>query len=126
MPAWQRLLVQFRAPLVYLLLAAPLDYLQEAKAENAAAELAKITEATASVVRDGRVRRIPAAELVGGGPLHAEHVVVLSGAARRYPIHRSSANHVGLRPGGAGAQVARRRWAAGPGPGGHDDGGRGE
>jgi magnesium-transporting ATPase (P-type) len=96
-PAWQRMLVHFKDPLIYLLLAAvaislaawvirgrdgwPIDaivialivvvnailgYLQEAKAERAVAALAKMTAVMSSVVRDGRVVRLPSAELVRG------------------------------------------------------------
>jgi magnesium-transporting ATPase (P-type) len=96
-PAWQRMLVHFEDPLIYLLLAAvaislaawvirgrdgwPIDaivialivvvnailgYLQEAKAERAVAALAKMTAVMSSVVRDGRVVRLPSAELVRG------------------------------------------------------------
>lgn len=96
-PAWRRLLAQFRDPLIYLLLAAivislvawfiqgargvPIDalvialivvanavlgYVQEAKAESAVAALARMTTITSSVIRDGRLMRIPSAELVRG------------------------------------------------------------
>jgi magnesium-transporting ATPase (P-type) len=91
------MLVHFKDPLIYLLLAAvaislaawvirgrdgwPIDaivialivvvnailgYLQEAKAERAVAALAKMTAVMSSVVRDGRVVRLPSAELVRG------------------------------------------------------------
>ena len=43
-----------------------LGYLQEARAEQAVAALAKMTAVTSSVVRDGRVLRVPSAELVRG------------------------------------------------------------
>ncbi|MBB5217285.1 cation-translocating P-type ATPase [Parapusillimonas granuli] len=49
-----------------ILINALLGHAQEAKAENAVAALAKMTAATASVLRDGQVQRIPAAELVRG------------------------------------------------------------
>ena len=96
-PAWRRVLSQFRDPLIYLLLAAvvialmawliegrhgwPVDalviavvvlinavlgYLQEMRAQNAVAALARMTEASCSVVRDGRALRIPSAGLVPG------------------------------------------------------------
>lgn len=45
---------------------AVLGYVQEAKAENAVAALAKMTTVTAAVVRDGKVERISSAELVRG------------------------------------------------------------
>ena len=94
-PAWRRLLAQFRDPLIYLLLAAiaisllawwvegaagwPIDalvialivvanavlgYVQEAKAGNAVAALARMTAVTSSVIRDGRMQRVASAELV--------------------------------------------------------------
>jgi P-type Ca2+ transporter type 2C len=43
-----------------------LGYLQEARAEDAVAALAKLTTATSSVLRDGQLRRLPSAELVKG------------------------------------------------------------
>ncbi|MCC7548923.1 MAG: cation-translocating P-type ATPase [Burkholderiales bacterium] len=43
-----------------------LGYVQEARAENAVAALAKMTAAMSSVVRDGQVQRVPSAELVRG------------------------------------------------------------
>ena len=97
MPAWRRVLVQFRDPLVYLLLGAivvalvawliegheafPVDasviamvvvanavlgFVQEARAANAVAALARMTAVTSSVLRDGERTRIPSAELVPG------------------------------------------------------------
>ena len=49
-----------------VLLNALLGYVQEGKAADAVASLAKITASTSSVVRDGNRRRIPSAELVPG------------------------------------------------------------
>ena len=43
-----------------------LGYVQEAKAEDAVAALARMTAATSAVLRDGQVRRLPSAELVRG------------------------------------------------------------
>lgn len=89
-PAWQRFLLQFHNPLIYLLLAATLiklvmggfadagvifgvvlinagiGYLQEAKAERAIEALAQslVTETTA--VRAGKTVRVPSTELVPG------------------------------------------------------------
>lgn len=104
-PAWKRFLLQFKDPLVYLLIAAtvisfaawlierahggseeavPFDaiviilililnavlgYLQESKAEQAVDALAQMTEPTASVLRGGRVVRIPTADIVPGDVL---------------------------------------------------------
>jgi Ca2+-transporting ATPase len=96
-PAWRKLLAQFRDPLTGMLLAAiaislvawvvegrsavPIDaiviaaivlanallgYVQEAKAESAVAALARMTAVTSAVIRDGRLARIPSADLVRG------------------------------------------------------------
>jgi magnesium-transporting ATPase (P-type) len=98
-PHWKRFLSQFRDSLIYLLLAAvaisliawaiegqgwPIDaivialivllnailgYVQESKAEDAVAALARMTEASSAVVRDGQKQRVPSAELVPGDVL---------------------------------------------------------
>src|SRR5690606_27291681 len=52
-----------------VLLNAALGFAQERKAANAVAALARMTEVTASVLRDGERRRIPGAELVPGDVL---------------------------------------------------------
>ena len=49
-----------------VLLNALLGWLQESKAEQAVAALAKMTTATSAVVRDGVVMRVPSADLVKG------------------------------------------------------------
>ncbi len=49
-----------------VLLNGVLGFVQEAKAENAVAALARMTAVTSSVVRDGRLLRIPSTELVRG------------------------------------------------------------
>ena len=49
-----------------VVLNAVLGYVQEAKAENAVAALARMTAVTSAVMRDGQVVRIPSAELVRG------------------------------------------------------------
>ena len=49
-----------------VLLNAALGYAQEAKAQDAVAALARMTEASSAVVRDGRPQRVPSAELVPG------------------------------------------------------------
>ena len=49
-----------------VLLNAILGYVQEAKAEDAVAALARMTEATSAVLRDGQVLRVPSAGLVRG------------------------------------------------------------
>ena len=46
-----------------------LGYVQEAKAENAVAALARMTAVTSGVLRDGRVQRVPSAALVRGDVL---------------------------------------------------------
>ena len=52
-----------------VVLNAVLGYLQEAKAENAVAALARMTAVTSAVLRDGQVLRVPSAELVRGDVL---------------------------------------------------------
>ncbi len=52
-----------------VLLNAVIGHLQEAKAQNAVAALAKMTAATAAVLRDGKPQRVPSAELVRGDVL---------------------------------------------------------
>ena len=49
-----------------VLLNAVLGYMQEAKAADAVAALARMTAVTSTVMRDGQVRRVPSAELVRG------------------------------------------------------------
>ena len=49
-----------------VLLNAVLGYVQEAKAEDAVAALARMTKATSAVLRDGQVLRVPSAGLVRG------------------------------------------------------------
>ncbi len=49
-----------------VLLNAVLGHVQEAKAQNAVAALARMTAATAAVMRDGRLQRVPSVELVRG------------------------------------------------------------
>jgi len=51
---------------IIVLLNAVLGYVQEAKAEDAVAALARMTAATSTVLRDGQVLRVPSAELVRG------------------------------------------------------------
>jgi magnesium-transporting ATPase (P-type) len=51
---------------VIVVLNAILGYVQEAKAENAVAALARMTAVTSAVIRDGQVSRIPSAQLVRG------------------------------------------------------------
>ncbi|HMO64458.1 MAG TPA: HAD-IC family P-type ATPase, partial [Verrucomicrobiota bacterium] len=101
-PAWQRFLLQFHAPLLYILLAAVavtaflgewvdsavifavvlinavVGFLQEAKAEQAIAALSRLLVTRATVRRDGRRQRVPAEELVPGD-------VVLFEAGDRVP-----------------------------------------
>jgi P-type Ca2+ transporter type 2C len=52
-----------------VLLNAALGHLQEAKAENAVAALGRMTQATATVLRDGKPQRVPSASLVTGDVL---------------------------------------------------------
>ncbi|MGE0823314.1 MAG: cation-transporting P-type ATPase [Candidatus Binatia bacterium] len=88
--AWVRFLLQFHQPLIYLLLAATavtallqewvdagvifgvvlvnavVGFIQEARAENAIAALARVVTTEATVVRDRRKRRLPSRELTRG------------------------------------------------------------
>ncbi len=52
-----------------VLLNAVIGHVQEAKAQNAVAALAKMTAATAAVLRDGKPQRVPSTELVRGDVL---------------------------------------------------------
>ena len=52
-----------------VLLNGVIGHVQEAKAENAVAALAKMTAATSGVLRDGKPQRVPSAELVRGDVL---------------------------------------------------------
>ncbi len=52
-----------------VLLNAVLGHVQEARAENAVAALARMTEVNSTVLRDGQEQRIPSAELVRGDVL---------------------------------------------------------
>ncbi|MEO8804669.1 MAG: cation-translocating P-type ATPase [Burkholderiaceae bacterium] len=54
---------------VIVVLNAVLGHVQQAKAENAVAALARLTVATSAVLRDGQVQRVPSAELVRGDVL---------------------------------------------------------
>ncbi|MGQ0699053.1 MAG: cation-translocating P-type ATPase [Panacagrimonas sp.] len=54
---------------IVVLLNAVLGYVQEAKAENAVAALARMTAVTSAVLRDGQVLRVPSSELVCGDVL---------------------------------------------------------
>ena len=89
-PAWLRFLLQFHQPLLYILLFAGavkaflgawtnagviwgvtvinavIGYVQEAKAEDAIASLAKAVTTEASVLRDGQTLRVPSRDLVIG------------------------------------------------------------
>jgi len=89
-PEWKRFLLQFHAPLVYILLAAVvvtlflhewvdaavisavvlvnaiIGFFQESKAEKAIAALDKLVLTETTVRRDGRRQRIPSVELVPG------------------------------------------------------------
>ncbi len=89
-PGWKKFLLQFHQVLVYVLLVASakaaflgefvdaavifgvvlinaiVGYLQEAKAERAIGALSKMLRTEATVRRDGRKQRVPAAQLVTG------------------------------------------------------------
>jgi len=89
-PAWLRFLLQFHQPLIYILIAsgtittflqewvdsgvifgvvlinAVIGYIQEARAEDAIAALARMAASSTTVLRDGIKQPLPAAELVPG------------------------------------------------------------
>ncbi len=89
-PAWLRFLLQFHQPLIYILIAsgvitaflqewvdsgvifgvvvvnAVIGYIQESKAEDAIAALARMAASSTTVLRDGVKQPLPAAELVPG------------------------------------------------------------
>lgn len=73
--------VPFDAIVIAAIIAANavLGYAQEARAEQAVAALQRMTAATARVVRDGRVERVPAAEVVPGDVLRATRSTPTSG-----------------------------------------------
>ena len=52
-----------------VLLNGVIGHVQDAKAQNAVAALAKMTAATAAVLRDGKLQRVPSAEVVRGDVL---------------------------------------------------------
>ncbi len=54
---------------IIVILNGVLGYVEEAKAENAVAALARMTAVTSGVLRDGRVQRLPSAGLVRGDVL---------------------------------------------------------
>jgi P-type E1-E2 ATPase len=61
---------------------AVLGFVQEAKAANAVAALARMTAVRSSVLRDGERRRIPSAELVPGDILFLEEGDAVGADAR--------------------------------------------
>ena len=65
-----------------VLLNAVMGYVQEARAEAAVAALRAMSAASASVVRDGRRRKVPAAELVAGDRLFIEEGDTIPADAR--------------------------------------------
>ena len=89
-PEWKRFLLQFHAPLVYILLAAAgitawlgewidssvifgvvfvnaiIGYIQESKAEHAIEALSRLVLTQTTVRRSGRRRRVPSEQLVPG------------------------------------------------------------
>ena len=63
---WEGLPVDAIVIAIVVILNGALGYLEEAKARDAVAALARMTEATASVVRGGHLVRVPSAQLVTG------------------------------------------------------------
>ena len=91
-----------------VVLNAVLGWLQEAKAAQAVAALAKMTTATSAVLRDGAVARVPSAELVKGDR---------AGAGRRRRRGRRCAPGAGRRVEAAGGAADRRERAGAEGRG---------
>jgi potassium/sodium efflux P-type ATPase len=67
---------------VIVVLNGALGFVQEARAEHAVAALQRLAAATAGVVRDGRLHRIPAADVVPGDVLVLEEGDAVSADAR--------------------------------------------
>ena len=67
---------------VIVVLNGALGFVQEARAEHAVAALQRLAAATAGVVRDGRLQRIPAADVVPGDVLVLEEGDAVSADAR--------------------------------------------
>ncbi|WP_122817471.1 cation-translocating P-type ATPase [Nocardioides pantholopis] len=65
-----------------VVLNAVLGYTQEARAEDAVAALGRMTAATSTVLRDGRLHRIPAEELVRGDVLVLDEGAAVGADAR--------------------------------------------
>jgi Ca2+-transporting ATPase len=72
---------------VIVVLNAGLGFVQEHRAEQAMAALEQLTAATAHVVRDGRVREIPAADLVPGDIVHLAAGDVVPADLRLVEVH---------------------------------------
>ncbi len=68
--------------LLIVIMNAVLGYVQEARAENAVAALQRMTAATAAVIRDGELTRIPTRELVRGDLLVLSEGDTVSADAR--------------------------------------------
>ncbi|MGA9525770.1 MAG: HAD-IC family P-type ATPase, partial [Myxococcaceae bacterium] len=68
--------------LLIVIMNAVLGYVQEARAENAVAALQRMTAATAAVIRDGELTRIPTRELVRGDLLLLSEGDTVSADAR--------------------------------------------
>ena len=70
-----------------VLVNAALGYAQEAKARSAVAALARMTAVTSSVLRDGRVQRVPNAQLVRGDVLLLAEGDAVGADARLFEAH---------------------------------------
>ena len=98
-----------------VLLNAVLGYVQEARAADAVAALAKMTAVTSSVIRDGERRRIPSAELVPGDLLLLEEGDAVGADARLLQAAALRAQEASLT--GESASVAKStRALAAPAP----------
>ncbi len=129
-PKWQRFGEQFTSPLVLLLLLsavvafavgewvdataitvivainAVVGYVQDQRAEQAVAALRKLTASRASVLRDGHVQVIDAAEVVRGDVLVIEAGDIVAADARLVDANRLTVNEAILT--GESAPVKKR------------------
>jgi magnesium-transporting ATPase (P-type) len=73
-----------------------LGYLQEARAQDAVAALARMTAATSSVIRDGRLQRVPSEELVRGDLLVLSEGDAVGADARLFEAAALQVNEASL------------------------------
>ncbi len=79
-----------------VLLNAILGFIQEERAEKSVAALMAMSAATAAVIRDGQLQRIPAAEVVPGDLLQLEEGDTIAADARLTEVHSLQAAEAAL------------------------------